>query len=98
LRLTRATAADSGADLGDGGEEEDPGAEDLEGVGDRQVHVLRLPRPRRRGGRSRVALARPLPLPCCGLLHSPRERLERAQCTGSQVTNATFRDAMMFLK
>ena len=73
MRLTRATAADSGADLGDGGEEEDPGAEDLEGVGDRQVHVLRLPRPRpRRGGRSRVALAGPLPLPCCSLLHSPR--------------------------
>ena len=69
VRLTRATAADGCADLGDDGEDADPDAGNLEGVGDRQVRVLRVPG-RRRGGSNPVALTRPLPLPRWCLLHS----------------------------
>jgi len=73
VRLTRATAVDGGADLSDDGEEADPDAGNLEGVGDRQVRVPRLPGRRLeqplpylahpRVALARIALARPLPLP-----------------------------------
>jgi hypothetical protein len=61
VRLTRAKAVDSGADLGDDGEEADLDAGNLEGVGDRQVRVLRIPG--RRLEQPLPYLARPLPLP-----------------------------------
>ena len=63
MRLTRATAASGGADLSDDGEEADPDAGSLEGVGDRPVRVLRLP-----GGR----LEQPLPYLAHPRSHCPR--------------------------
>jgi len=73
VRLTRATAVDGGADLSDDGEEADPDAGNLEGVGDRQVRVPRLPGRRLeqplpylahpRVALARISLARPLTPP-----------------------------------